>query len=185
MQFTRRRTVAVVALLAVGGACWITADTWAKGPVMPQVKKPPVVPPKPRNPVIITLDYRGGMLIRPATPYLQIHENGQSVVTDINGKQRHLRLTAAQLRALLGFITRQNNFLQITSAQISTDIQNQNAQVAIGDGTTTTITLSDPKTHSVAVYAADTYLQMFPNIKPLAEFVAIEQRLQTLANSAK
>jgi hypothetical protein len=137
--------------------------------------------------VVITLDYRGGMLIRPATPYMQIFSNGQVVVTNIDGTQKHTRLTPMQLRQLHAFIVGQERFLTLSSAQIANAIAAQKPMFVIGDGTTTTISLrvSKTATHTVGVYAADTYLGAFPNIKPLAEFVAIEQRLQQVANTAR
>jgi hypothetical protein len=137
--------------------------------------------------VVITLDYRGGMLIRPATPYMQIFSNGQVVVTNIDGTQKHARLTAMQLRQLHAFIVGQERFLTLSSAQIANAIAAQNPMFVIGDGTTTTVSLrvNRTTTHTVSVYAADTYLGAFPNIKPLAEFVAIEQRLQQVANTAR
>jgi hypothetical protein len=137
--------------------------------------------------VVITLDYRGGMLIRPATPYMQIFSNGQVVVTNIDGTQKHARLTPLQLRQLHAFVVGQERFLTLSSAQIANAIAAQKPMFVIGDGTTTTISLrvSKTATHAVSVYAADTYLGAFPNIKPLAEFVAIEQRLQQIANTAR
>ena len=144
--------------------------------------------------VIITLDYRGGMLVRPATPYMQIFSNGQVVVTNIDGTQKHARLTAMQLRQLHAFIVGQERFLTLNSTQIANAIQAALAKtlppgtgVAITDGTTTTISLrvTNTTTHGVSVYAADTYLGMVPTVKPLAEFVAIEHRLQQIANTAR
>jgi hypothetical protein len=165
----------LTASVGLAGAAWASQKLPAARP------NAPVAPPKP-SPVVLTLNYAGGMILRPATPYLQIHANGLVVLTNPNGQQKQSRLTAAQLQQLLRFVNQQN-FANITSAQIEADIQKQQQNVLITDAATTIITLStDNKSHTVSVYAADTYLAMYPKIKPLAEFVAIEQRLQTLAN---
>ena len=172
MGIARLRTaIALGLLLTVGAAAgWLTAEAKAAGPT-----------------VVLTLDYRGGMLLRPPTPYMQVYANGQVVVTNPDGTVKHARLTALQLQQLRGFIVQQNQFLTISSTQIANAIAAQNPMFVIGDGTTTTISLrvNNATTHVVSVYAADTYLGAFPAIKPLAEFVAIEHRLQQIANTAR
>jgi len=172
-------TLAVVAsIIAMLG--WLAgADARAAGP--------PRAPVPKAAPVILTLSYAGGLL-PPQPTYLQIESDGTVIVTPLNGPQKRSRLTPRQLDALLVFIGEQR-FLNLTSAGIQkaiTAAEPPGGPVAmITDGTTTTITLNvGGRVHSVSVYAADSYLQLYPN-KPLAEFVAIEHRLQTLANSIR
>src|SRR5262249_39848294 len=130
----------------------------------------------------------GGLLFVPANhPYLQIYSNGVVIVTNaVSGAKTQTRLTTRQLNNLLAFITVKNQFLTLSSAGIANAIAAQNPMFVIGDGTTTTISLNTRNgPQVVSVYAADTYLAAFPNIVPLAEFVAIEQQLQQIANTAR
>ncbi|OAI50284.1 hypothetical protein AYO44_05720 [Planctomycetaceae bacterium SCGC AG-212-F19] len=172
MWISKLRTAVVVGLLmtAWGGPGWLRSEAKAAGPTL-----------------VLTLDYRGGLLLRPAAPYMQVYANGQVVVTNPDGTVKHARLTAHQLQQLGVFVVQQNQFLTLSSTQIANAIAAQNPMFAIGDGTTTTISLhvNRATTHVVRVYAADTYLGAFPGIKSLAEFVAIEQRLQQIANTAR
>ena len=169
MRTSTLRSVALLGLL-VTALSGFAAEAKAAGPT-----------------IVLTLDYRGGMLLRPATPYMQIFSNGQVVVTNVDGTVKHARLTALQLQQLRAFVVQQERFLTLSSAQIANAIAAQNPMFAISDGTTTTISMHINKntTHTVSVYAADTYLAAFPRIRPLAEFVAIEQRLQLIANTAR
>lgn len=166
--------------LSIAMLGWLAGDVaGAAGPKAPAPKA---------SPVILTLGYAGGLL-PPQPNYLQIEADGTVIVTPLGGPPKKSRLTPRQLLALLVFIDGQEKFLSLTSAGIQKAIaaaQPPGGPVAmITDGTTTTITLNvGGQVHSVSVYAADTYLQLYPN-KPLAEFVAIEQRLQALANSIR
>jgi hypothetical protein len=174
MWISKLRKVFVLGVLTaiLSGSSRHTAETKAAGPTL-----------------VITMDYAGGLLPYNAAwhPYLRIYSNGAVTVTSpVNGAQTHARLTAAQLNDLLAFVTVRNQFLTLSTAQIANAIAAQNPMFVIGDGTTTSITLSTKKgPHTVSVYAADTYFGVYPTIKPLAEFIAIEQRLQQIANTAK
>jgi hypothetical protein len=176
MWIPKLRTAMAVSLLVAAwiASGWLTSEAKAAGPAL-----------------VITLDYRGGMLIRPAAPYMQVYSNGQVVVTNPDGTVKHARLTALQLRQLHAFVVQQERFLTLNSTQIANAITA--AMVASGrfgvitDGVTTKISLpvNRAATHTVTVYAADTYRGAYPNIKPLAEFTAVEQRLQQIANTAR
>jgi hypothetical protein len=166
------RAIALLSLLTMAWSDGVSTQARGAGPTL-----------------LVTMDYSGGGLaFNPANhPYLQIYSNGSVVVTNaVTGAKTQARLTARQLNNLLAFINVQNQFPTLSTAQISNAIAAQNPMFVIGDGTTTTITLSTRNgPHSVSVYAADTYLGAFPNIIPLAEFVTIEQRLQQIANTAR
>jgi hypothetical protein len=183
-MMSQRRLILLASFLMVASGCHLS-EAWAAGPGGGVNNA--AAQPNAGATLILTMDYRGGMLLRPPTPYLQIFANGAVVVTNVNGTQKHARLTQHQLQQLLAYVNQQNQFLTLSTAQIANAIAAQNPVFLIGDGTTTIIAERVNKTtaHTVSVYAADTYLGAFPNIKPLAEFVAIEQRLQQVANSAK
>jgi prepilin-type N-terminal cleavage/methylation domain-containing protein len=138
----------------------------------------------------VTMTVTGGLILnKTADPYLQIQANGSLIVTDrVTGVQKQSQLTAQQMQQLQTII-QQNDFFNINAGDIAKGIQaaqQSGAGIAIGDGVTATIYVNlNGQEHTVGYYAADTWQGLYPGIKPLSQFVAVEQYLYSLAQSAK
>jgi hypothetical protein len=189
MWFAKLRNIAAVTLIlgiVAGSAEWAMYHAWAADPAT--ALKQEIVLPKDPKTVVLSMAIGGGR-IRNASPdpFLQILADGKVIRTDrISGAKRESRLTPAELQEILRFVIQQNDFFNVTGQAIEAGKQQAQAGkqfgIAVGDGRTSTIHVhANDKQHDANCYAAGTFLGQYPNVKPLAQFVAIESRLDQLA----
>ena len=178
MQVSPCRPVAVVALLALLGSA-ATADE----------KKPAIVLPKDPKAVVLSYDPGAGGFIRKGeAPYLKIQANGQITVTDLHtGAKTEGKLTAKELEDLLAFVVVENDLYNVTAAKMNDAIKTASANgpfIAIGGAGTSVITVEvNEKKHEVSFRAAGTYLNTYPKVQVVPQFVAVEKKLSALGLS--
>jgi hypothetical protein len=172
--------VAFLPLLA-GPAC---------GDSKPDETKQPVVLPKDPKAVVLSYDPGAGGFVRKGPPpYLQILADGQVTVTNLfDGSKKETKITAKELEDLLRFAIHDNDFFNVTEAKIADAIKAEMAKgtaIAVGGAGTSVIKVqANDKKHEVSYRGASAYLQAYPNIKVLAQFVAVEKRLADFAAAA-
>jgi RNA polymerase sigma factor (sigma-70 family) len=189
MWLTKLRNIAAVTVMLVmvaGGAGWAMFHAWAADPAT--AAKQEISLPKDPKTVVLSMTVGGGRLRNASPdPFLQIMADGKVIRTDrISGAKRESRLTPAELQELLRFVIQQNDFFNVTGNAIEAGKQQAQAgkavAIAVGDGRTSGIHVqANDKQHDVSCYAASTFQGQFPNVKPLAQFVAVESRLDQLA----
>jgi RNA polymerase sigma factor (sigma-70 family) len=195
MSIAKLRTMAVVALLlvATGVAGWLTYRTWAADPAdkKDEAKKEIMLPKDPKA-VVVSMTVTGGMIRNKTNdPYLQILADGQVIVIDrVTGAKKESKLTPEKLQELLRFIVQDQDFLALTEAKIKDEYAKETAKskvgIAVGDGCTSRISVkANDKESEVGYYAASAFSKQFPKVKSLAQFAAVENRLNDLAVSVQ
>jgi hypothetical protein len=196
MCISKRRTLARVSLLAMligsigclGSPCW-AGDPAKRGPKTGDLKAAIVLPKDPQA-VVLTFDPGAGGFVRKGPPpYLRIQANGRVTVTNLlDGSKKESKLTVKQVKDLLGFVLHSNDFLHLSETKITKAIQaaaGKGPFVAVGGAGTTVISVqANGKKHTVSYRGAAAYLGVYPKVKVLAQFVAIEKRLSDLAATA-
>jgi RNA polymerase sigma factor (sigma-70 family) len=187
MWISKMRMAAVVVLLLVlaGWAGWATFQTLAADPATATQKE--IVLPKDSKAVVLSMEVGGGMLKNASPePFLLIQADGKVIRTDrVTGAKRESRLSPLELQELLRFVIQDNDFFNVDRKKIDAGVAQAQAGkpfgIAVGDGRTTGIRVdANNKRHDVSSYAAATQQAQYPKVKPLAQFVAIEWRLDQL-----
>jgi hypothetical protein len=181
--FTPQR-MAVIVLVA-----WLAGGSLGTGLRAADPKddaKPEIVLPKDAKAVVISYDPGAGGFVRKGPPpYLQIQADGQvTVVNLLDGARKEATLTAKELDDLLRFIIHDKDFLNVTETKINDGIKEAAGKgpfIAVGGAGTAVITIqANGKKHTVSYRGASAYLSAYPKVEPLAQFVAVEKRLQEL-----
>lgn len=183
MWISKRQTVALIALLMAGlvapGAG--AADTKEAKPVML---------PKDSKAVVASLFVTGGMIKNKTdAPFLQIQADGRVVVTDrTTGEQKETKLTAEKLQDLLRFVVQEQDFLDLTDKKITeavTDYRKGKPLVAFSDVSHFKVRIqANDKEQTVACTSGYTDKER-RDVKLLARFFAVNQRLLDLAESVR
>jgi RNA polymerase sigma factor (sigma-70 family) len=180
MWFSKAKKVALVAVLGLLAAGWLTYRTLLAA--NPAAANKEVVLPKDPKAVVLSMSVGGGM-IRNASPdpFLQIQADGKVIQTDrVSGAKKESKLTPAELQDLLRFVVYENDFLNADPKKA----QAAPGKVAaiVTDGTTTTIRIhANDKQHEASYYMVSFALTNNPNAKPLVQYAAVEWRLNQLA----
>jgi hypothetical protein len=153
-------------------------------------KKPAITLPKDPKAIVLSYDPgANGFVRKGAAPYLKIQADGQVTVINVfNGAKKEGKLTAKELDDLLRFVIVENDVFNVTAAKIEEGIKAEIAKgagaIAVGGAGTGVINVqTNDKKHEVSYRGASAYLQAYPKVKPLEQFVAIEKRLSTLGTS--
>jgi hypothetical protein len=145
----------------------------------------------PMDPKAVVLSYdpgAGGFIRKGAAPYLKIQADGQVIVTNLfDGSTKDRKLTAKQLEELLRFVVHEQGFFKVSETQIADGIKEAAGDgpfIAIGGAGTSVIAVqANGKKHEVKYRGAAAYLQAYPKVVVLSQFVAVEKRLADLAAS--
>jgi hypothetical protein len=154
-------------------------------------EKSAIVLPKDPKAVVISYDPGAGGFVRKGpAPYLRIHADGAVVVTNLfNGAKKESNLTPMQLKELLRFIVKENDFFALSAPKIADDIKTAAGKgpfIAIGGAGTSVVNIRvNGKKHEVSYRGASAYLRVYPKVKTLAQFVAVEKRLSDLGRSVE
>lgn len=161
-------------------------------PIAAQEKKDdakPIVLPKDPKAIVLTYDPGAGGFIRKGeAPYLRIQADGQVTVTNLHdGTKKESKLTAKELEDLLRFVVQEKDFFNVTEMKIGDGIKKDYPNgpfIAVGGAGTSVISVQlEGKKHQAQYRGASSYLQTYPKVVALAQFVAIEKRLSDLAQS--
>ncbi len=144
----------------------------------------------PKDPKAVVLSYdpgAGGFVRKGEPPYLKIQADGSVTVTNLHdNSKKEAKLTAKELDELLRFVLRDKDFTTITEAKINDGIKEAAGKgpfIAVGGAGTSVIKVeADGKKHEVSFRAGAAYLQAYPKVEVLARFVAVEDRLNKLAD---
>jgi hypothetical protein len=197
MCITKRRLIPPGPILTslLGSFAWFSSpcaiDGGATRPAKASAAKAAIVLPKDPKAVVLSYDPgAGGFVRKGASPYLRIQANGQVTVTNLlNGTKKESKLTVKQVKDLLGFVIQKSDFFDLSDAKINKAIQKAAGKgpfIAIGGAGTTVISAeANGKKHTVSYRGAAAYLRVYPKVKLLAQFVAIEKRLSDLAASVE
>jgi hypothetical protein len=148
-----------------------------------------IVVPKDPKAIVLTYDPgAGGFIRKGAAPYLKVQANGDVVVVNPHdGVKKEAKLPAMKLEELLRFVIKENEFFNLTEAKIQDAIKaaaGKGPFIAIGGAGTSVISVqANGRKHEVQFRGAAAYLQAYPKTKLLEQFVAIEKRLSTYAQS--
>jgi hypothetical protein len=165
-------------LLAVqlGGS---SADAGAAG-------GPVALPADPQAAVVVLdiIDTQPGARKR-TEPFLTIRADRTVVLGgDAQARRLEAKLTAGQLQDLLRFAIHENQFFASTSDQLREAIRSETARkgVTVRGGPTTVLRIQgNAKEHEVRLEALGEHARKYPDIKPLGQLAAIQQRLEKLA----
>jgi hypothetical protein len=181
--------------LLLGSFAWFSSPCATDGEVSRGAKasaaKAAIVLPKDPKAVVLSYDPGAGGFVRKGPPpYLRIQANGRVTVTNLlNGAKKESKLTATQVKDLLGFVIQKSDFFNLSDTKISKAIQKAAGKgpfIAIGGAGTTVISVeANAKKYTVSYRGAAAYLRVYPKVKVLAQFVAIEKRLSDLATSVE
>jgi hypothetical protein len=190
MFIPRPRLIVLVTVSAVlvCGAAWRNAAARADAPKADNAKPAITLPDDPKAVVLSYDPGAGGFVRKGPPPYLKIQADGQVVVTSLfDGSKKESKLTRKQVEDLLRFVIQQNDFFNLTQAKIAEAVNKAAAKgpfIAVGGAGTSVISVQvKGKRHEVSYRAAETYLRTYPKVRPLEQFVAVEQRLSALAVS--
>lgn len=149
--------------------------------------KPAITLPKDPKAVVLSFDPGAGGFVRKGpAPYLKVQADGQVTVTNLfDGSVKESKLTAKQLEELLRFLITDQDFFNVTTAKIDDGIKAESTRtgmfIAVGGAGTSVIKVqANDKRHEVSFRGASAYLQTYPTIKVLGQYVAIEKRLNEL-----
>lgn len=146
----------------------------------------------PKDPKAVVLSFdpgAGGFIRKGAAPYLAITADGSVTVTDLHsGAKKEGKLAAKQVEDLMQFVVADNDLFNVTEAKIEDGIKAEQQRtgmfIAVGGAGTSVITVqTDAKKHQVSFRGAQAFLSSYPNAKPLAQFAAVEKKLNELGNS--
>jgi len=149
-----------------------------------QDRAPIELPKDPTTPVI-TLDFRGGRLVRKnQEPQLTIRADGTVIVGDPfgHGKRVEGKIRIAEVQALLRYAIRDQHFFDFDPEKVKAAIaeiqKKKGVAIRVGDGSTTTIRLQTAaKEHQAGYYALSTFANQYKEVKALTQLLAVEQRL--------
>jgi hypothetical protein len=174
-----------------GLLCLLVAIACASGvsgaPAPKEEPKSEIVLPKDPKATVITYDPGAGGFIRKGeAPYLRIQADGTVTVTNLHdGARKEAKLTAKELDDLLQFIVKEQDFLKVTKEAIDAGIKEASKNgpfIAVGGAGTGVIGVQvNGEKHEVSFRGASAYLQAYPKVVPLARYVAVEKRLNTIA----
>jgi hypothetical protein len=182
-QFKRQPLVVFSLVLLAGVAVCGAAEKKADDP------KAPIGLPKDPKAVVLSYDPGAGGFVRKGEPpYLKIQADGQVTVTNLHdGSKKEGKLTAKELDALLRFVVVDKDIFKVTEARINEGIKEAAGKgpfIAVsGAGTSVIKVEANGKKHEVSFRGASAYLQAYPKVEVLAQFVAIEKRLSDLGVS--
>ena len=190
MFICNRRTIALIAFLALLVVGWRAASAVADNrPKADDTKKPAITLPKDAKAIVLSYDPgAGGFVRKGAPPYLKIQADGQVTVTNLfDGSKKESKLTAKELEELLRFVIHEQDFFNVTAAKIDDAIKVEAAKgpaIALGGVGTSVISVhANDKKHEVSYRGAAAYLKVYPKIKVLGQYVAVENRLAELGAS--
>lgn len=178
------------ALLAITVCCVVAIGSISVGDEKKPADKKPAIP-LPMDPKAVVLSFdpgQAGFIRKGEAPYLKIQRGGNVVVTSLlDGTMKEGKLTEKELDDLVRFVVEEQGFLKVTEKKINDGIKEASAKgpfIAVGGAGTSVISVQlAEKKHEVSFRGASAYSQTYPKVVPLAQYAAVEKRLQELGAS--
>ncbi len=150
------------------------------------------LPDDPRA-VVISMDYKGGMLPRKDhSPVLQILANGTVRIGNPWGLSREVegQISQLELQQLLNMAIAKNSFFKFDQETVKQAIRAEQQAgglfFRVADASTTVIRIhADGKDHTAEYYALSMHARQHPKIEELQQLLNIQQRLQQVMSVVK
>ena len=141
--------------------------------------------PKDAGAEVIVLQYSGGFTPprKNNDPDLTIRAGGTVILGAPFGSKKRLetKIPLDQLQELLRFILDEQDFAKFDAEKVQTLINKQGKLIAVSDASTTVVRVhAGGKKLEGKYYALSMMARQFPKIKPLAQFSAVQRRLERL-----
>ncbi len=140
--------------------------------------------PKDAATPVIVMDHKGGMIMRKSDePFLQVMPDGAVIVGDPWGAGRKVegKITGDELQSLLRYVMEEQKFGEIQAADLR-----MKGRMVVMDAATTTISVQvDGAKQELAGRAVEMVAQQNGENSPAAHFVAVNMKLNDLANVIK
>lgn len=150
------------------------------------------LPDDPRA-VVISMDYKGGMLPRKDhSPVLQILANGTVKIGNPWGQSQEIegQISTLELQQLLDMAITKNSFFKFDQETVKQAIRAEQQAgglfFRVADASTTVIRVhADDKDHTAEYYALSMHANRHPKIEELQNLQAIQKRLQQVMSVVK
>jgi len=141
--------------------------------------------PKDASAEVIVLQYAGGFTPprKNNEPDLTILADGVVILGAPFGSKKRLKtkIPHEQLQELLRFILGEQEFAKFDTKQVQALVNKQGKLIAVADASTTVVRVhADGMKLEGKYYALNMMARQFPKIKPLAQFSAVQRRLERL-----